>query len=79
MSANAQYVQDMLTELNEEDYLAAASFIGYLRDKRKKERIKQGQKTLAEIQAMFADDKGWASEEEMLKDMADFRRERLGL
>ena len=79
MSANAQYVQDMLTELNEEDYMAAASFISYLRDKRKKERIKRGQKTLAEIQAMFADDKGWASEEEMLKDMADFRRERLGL
>ena len=33
--------------------------------------------TLREIQSMFADDKGWESEEEMLRDMAQFRRERL--
>lgn len=33
--------------------------------------------TLHEIQALFADEKGWDSEEEMLEDMAAFRRERL--
>jgi hypothetical protein len=26
---------------------------------------------------MFAEDKGWASEDEMLKDLAGFRRERV--
>ena len=32
---------------------------------------------LGEIQSMFAKDKGWTSEEEMLKDLAGFRRERV--
>ena len=32
---------------------------------------------LGEIQSMFAEDKGWTSEEEMLKDLAGFRRERV--
>lgn len=31
--------------------------------------------TLKEIQEMFDDDKGWMSEQEMLEDMARFRRE----
>ena len=34
---------------------------------------------LAKIQGMFAEDKGWASEDEMLKDLAGFRRERVAL
>lgn len=34
---------------------------------------------LAEIQGMFADDKRWDSEEDMLSDMAEFRRSRLKL
>ena len=32
---------------------------------------------LVEIQGVFAENKGWASEEEMLKDLAGFRRERV--
>lgn len=32
---------------------------------------------LSEIQGMFAEDKGWASEDEMLKDLSGFRRERV--
>ncbi len=32
------------------------------------------QNTLKEIQALFDSDKGWNSEEEMIADMAEFRR-----
>ena len=32
---------------------------------------------LGKIQGMFAEDKGWTSEDEMLKDLAGFRRERV--
>ena len=32
---------------------------------------------LGKIQGMFAEDKGWATEDEMLKDLAGFRRERV--
>ena len=31
---------------------------------------------LEKIQEIFADDKGWASEQEMLADLAEFRRSR---
>lgn len=34
---------------------------------------------LGKIQGMFAEDKGWDSEDEMLKDLAAFRRERVAL
>lgn len=32
---------------------------------------------LGKIQGMFAEDKGWTSEDEMLEDLAGFRRERV--
>ena len=32
---------------------------------------------LSEIQGMFAEDKGWISEDKMLEDLAGFRRERI--
>ena len=32
---------------------------------------------LGKIQGIFAEDKGWTSEDEMLKDLAGFRRERV--
>ncbi len=34
---------------------------------------------LGKIQGMFAEDKGWSSEDEMLEDLAVFRRERESL
>ena len=79
MIAKAQHVQKMLGVLNEEDYISAVNFIEYLQEKRKRERIAYNLNTLAEIQEIFKDDKGWASEQEMLEDMANFRRERQGL
>ena len=43
----------------------------------RREKADQDSKTLKEIQSMFADDKGWDSEESMINDMAAFRRERM--
>ena len=34
---------------------------------------------LGKIQDMFAEDKGWTSEDKMLEDLAGFRRERVAL
>ena len=44
-----------------------------------KEKGASSKTVLSEIQGMFAEDKGWASENEMLKDLAGFRRERVAL
>ena len=42
-----------------------------------KEKATSAKSVLSEIQGMFAEEKGWASEDEMLKDLAGFRRERV--
>ena len=42
-----------------------------------KEKAASAKAVLSEIQGMFEKDKGWASEDEMLKDLAGFRRERV--
>lgn len=72
-------VNNMLDNLEEEDYRAAISFIEYLSSARRKKRAEESEKILSEIQNIFEDDKGWDSEESMIKDMAVFRRERMGL
>ena len=70
-------INNMLNTLDEEDYNTAISFIQYLSDSRKKQKAEQSKKILSEIQDMFSDDKGWESEDYMIKEMADFRRERM--
>lgn len=79
MAPTAVTVSNMLKNLEEEDYNTAISFIQYLYDSRKKKRASESKKILSEIQDMFSEDKGWDSEESMLKDMAVFRKERMGI
>ena len=43
------------------------------------EKSASAKDVLGKIQNMFAEDKGWTSEDEMLKDLAGFRRERVAL
>lgn len=79
MAPLAVQVNQLLDTLEEEDYKTAISFIEYLSDSRKKARIEKSKAALKEIQGLFADDKGWDSEESMIEDMAAFRKERMGL
>lgn len=77
MAPTATVVNELLNTLEAEDFNAAISYIQFLSSSRKKKREEKNLAALSAIQNMFADDKGWESEEEMLADMADFRRERL--
>ena len=79
MVSTAVIVNDLLDTLEEEDINTAIRYIEFLSASRKQEKAKQSQALLEEIQGMFSNDKGWESEDAMLKDMAAFRRERLGL
>ena len=63
----------MIKMLTEEDYSAAMKYIEFLISSRKQTT----KATIRQIQEMFTDNKGWDSEEEMLSDMAAFRRSRL--
>ena len=70
MSAMAKKLVQMMQVLTDEDYLAAIKYVEFLTEMRKNAT----KNTIREIQDLFKDDKGWASEEEMLADMAEFRR-----
>ncbi len=78
MAPTAMVVKNMLDTLEEEDYKMAISYIEFLLDSRRKERQKKGIDVMDGIQDLIGDNKGWESEEEMIVDMANFRRERLG-
>lgn len=73
----ATEINNMLNELEEDDYKAVVSFIEYLSDSRKKKRVQESKALMNEIQEIFVEDRGWKSEEEMIAEMAAFRRERM--
>lgn len=66
----------MLKNLDEADYESAVNYIIFLSDSKKRRKADKSIEALKEINALFADDKGWDSEDEMIKDMAEFRRSR---
>ena len=72
MSTKAYELTQILETLTEEDYRAAIKYAEFLAASRKKNT----RATVKEIQKLLKDDKGWASEEDMLADMAAFRRAR---
>lgn len=76
ITANA--INDMLNELEEDDFKAAVSFIEYLSDARKKKKAQESKALMAKIQDILSENKVWASEEDMIEEMAAFRRERTG-
>ena len=73
MYAPSSDLSNMIAALTDEYRIAAIKYIEYLSQAQKS----KAKDTLHQIQASFADNKGWTSEEEMLSDMADFRRKRI--
>ncbi len=78
-SFNEKNISALLGSLVQEDYQTAVSFIEYLIAMRKKKEAQKSIAILSDIQATLGEDKGWESEAAMLEDMAQFRRERIGL
>ena len=79
MAPSAMLIEDLLSKLNEEDCQTAISFIEYLSDKRQKAREQEVKSLFDEFQSVLDGERGWESEEDMLKEMAQFRKERLAL
>lgn len=79
MSPKALMLNDMLNTLEDNDYDTIIDYIRLLSAARKKERAIQTIAAMDEFQSIIGENKGWNSEDDMLKDMADFRRGRLSL
>ena len=63
----------MIMALTDEYRIAAVKYVEYLSQAQKN----SAKVTFRKIQDLFSSDKGWSSEDDMLKDMANFRRKRL--
>ena len=74
---NALELNRLLAGLNNEDLRKAISYVEFLYDQRQKTDADRNGRIMREIQALIGDDKGWDSEEEMIKDVAEFRRSRM--
>ena len=68
-------ISSLLAGLNEEDYAHAISYIRYLYANRK--TAEKNERLMRGIRELIGDDKGWNSEEEMIEDLAAFRRSRM--
>lgn len=77
MPPKATILNDMLNTLEDNDYDTIMDYIRLLSAVRKKERAMQTIAAMDEFQSLIGENTGWDSEEDMLNDMADFRRERL--
>ena len=79
MSVEIQEINSLLNTVESEDYPAIVDFLKIVSQNRNRQKALATIAAMNEFQALLNGDKGWASEEEMLKDMAEFRRERMRL
>ena len=69
-------ITGMFESLSEEDQISALDYIQYLRDRAGRRKAEQARRAFEEVDRLLNGDTGWASEEEMIADLAQFRRER---
>lgn len=77
MSELVMELNNMIEGLEEADVRQIITFVGFLSDQKKKKEASQNIEALKEMQELFKDDKGWASEEEMIADLKAFRKQRM--
>ena len=74
---NALELNRLLSGLNNDDLRKAISYVEFLYDQRQKAEAGRNERIMREINALIGDDKGWVSEDEMIKDLAESRRSRM--
>lgn len=70
-------INTLLKDLDTDDYPIVIDYIKLLAQNRKKQRSLETIAAMNEFQSVIGSDKGWNSEEEMIKDMANFRKSRM--
>ena len=68
---------DMLECLTEESRSAAVSYIKYLMYMDGQRKAERAQRAFDHVKEILNGDTGWMSEEEMIADVAEFRRKRM--
>ncbi len=79
MSAEAMKINEMLETLETEDVSSVIQYIEFLSYARKNKRRSDGRVIMQEISEILEGGQVWDSEDEMLAEMAEFRRARMSL
>ena len=78
MDATIQTIQGMLNTLNADNLKTAMRFIQFLQSTQNENVIAKNSAAFNQLQTLFDDDKGgYVSEDDVIQDLAAFRRERL--
>ena len=78
MPVAVKEINALLETLDIEDYSVILEYIKLVAQNRRKQRALESILALNEFQSVLNGDKGWNSEEEMIRDMSKFRKERMG-
>ena len=78
MPVAVKEINTLLETLDLEDYSVILEYIKLVAQNRRKQRALESIAAINEFQFVLNGDKGWANEEEMIKDMSNFRKERMG-
>ena len=76
MPTAVKEINTLLETLDVEDYTVVLDYVRLIAQNRKKQRALDSIEAMNEFHSVLNGDKGWNSEEEMLEDMAEFRRSR---
>ena len=70
-------MNDLFEVLSEEDQTSVLDYIQYLADSAGRRKAERAQRAFDHVKEILNGDTGWASEEEMIADVAEFRRKRM--
>ena len=77
MPVAVKEINSLLETLEVEDCAVVLDYVKLIAQNRKRQRALETIAAMTEFQAVQNGEKGWEHEQEMLKDMADFRKKRL--
>ncbi len=77
MPVAVKEINSLLETLEVEDCAVVLDYVKLIAQNRKRQRALETIAAMNEFQSVLNGEKGWENEQEMLKDMADFRKKRL--
>ena len=69
-------IRTLYEQLSEEAKAEATAYLEFLVERERRRRQKKLLMTAGKIQELLGNDKGWESEEQMIAELAEFRRQK---
>lgn len=76
---NAAVITGLFEGLSEESQISALDYLRYLAERDGRRKADKARRIFEKVDTLLDGDTGWESEEEMIADLAEFRRKNEGL